>query len=497
MDLVEAEAMEAPDVVAPPAPPIIWAPQAGPQKALIDCGVPEIFFGGARGGGKTDGVLGKWALKAARYGKWFNAIMFRPTMPSQDDAWERACELFVAMGATVRERDKLIKLFGGRVRFRPLESVADADKYQGQNLTDVWVEEAGQYPDPRPIDRLWGALRSAHGVPTQMILTGNPGGPGQLWIKARYVDPRPGGMKIEKRPLPNGSTQSWVYIPSRIRDNKVLLAADPRYIDRLYQVGSAELVRAWLEGDWSAIEGAYFDCWSPALVIRPVTLPSHWLRFRAFDWGSARPFSVGWWAVASEALLTETGRIPAGALVCYREWYGASGPNQGLKLHAEEVAAGIVAREAGEEIRYSVADPSIFAEDGGPSIAERMYRSDGILWRPADNRRVAVNGHAGGWDQMRARMIGEDGRPMIYWFSTCADSIRTIPALQHDVARPEDVDSDQEDHAADQVRYACCSRPYALPAPQPTRPVPDTRAPTLDELVAWHDRRLKGQEKRI
>ena len=79
----------------------------------------------------------------------------------------------------------------------------------------------------------------------------------------------------------------------------------------------------------------------------------------------------------------------------------------------EQVAAGIRERET-ESIPWGVADPAIFAEDGGPSIAERMLP---VIWKPADNKRVARHGQLGGWDQMRQRMIGEDGRPMIYCFS--------------------------------------------------------------------------------
>jgi hypothetical protein len=59
---------------------------------------------------------------------------------------------------------------------------------------------------------------------------------------------------------------------------------------------------------------------------------------------------------------------------------------------------------------------------------------------------------------------------MVVTFSTCVDSIRTIPALQHDALRPEDVDSDMEDHAGDEWRYACMSRPWIrkkAPADQP------------------------------
>ena len=104
-------------------------------------------------------------------------------------------------------------------------------------------------------------------------------------------------------------------------------------------------MKAWLDGDWTIIDGAYFDCWNTELVIDPFTIPDHWFRFRAFDWGSAKPFSVGWWAVAGENYIHKGKVIPRGALVRYREWYGAKSANVGLKLTAEQVAAGIRERE--------------------------------------------------------------------------------------------------------------------------------------------------------
>jgi len=418
---------------------IIWSPQAGPQKALIDCPFPEIFYGGARGGGKTDGVLGKYAIKAETYGPAFNAIFFRKELPMLDDAIERSNQIYSQLGAIWNDQKKLWRFpSGGRLRFRPLERVQDADKYQGQNISDACVEEAGIYADSRAIDRLNGVLRSVSGTPTQLILTGNPGGAGQHWIKKRYIDPAPAGMKILKRPLPNGADHKYVFIPSKVQNNKLLLANDPDYINRLYLVGSDQLVKAWLNGDWNAVEGAFFDCWEESMVIRPFTIPSHWTRFRAFDWGSAAPFSVGWWAIAGE----DYEGIPRGAMVRYREWYGAVGPNKGLKITAAEVARGIIEREdSSEKINYSVADPAIFAEDGGPSIAERMA-NQGVCFSPADNKRVSRNGAMGGWDQMRSRMKDN----MLFTFSTCADSIRTIPSLQHDINKPEDLDTKAEDH---------------------------------------------------
>lgn len=480
-------------------PRIIWRPQAGPQHALLTCPTPEIFYGGARGGGKTDGVLGKYGHKASVYGSFFNAIFFRRELPMLDDAIERTQELYGALGAKWNEQKKSWRFReGGRVRFRPLERVADAEKYQGQNITDACVEEAGNYPDSRPIDRLNGVLRSAHGVPTQLILTGNPGGPGQLWIKARYIDPAPTGMKILYRELPGGLRHRYVFIPSRLENNRILMQADPAYIARLHLVGSPQLVKAWLEGDWAAIEGAFFPEFSMARhVVEPFLIPEHWTRFRAVDWGSAKPFSVGWYAVSDG----ERPGIARGAMVKYREWYGSTGePNVGLKLTAEQVADGIQVRSAGETIAYTSLDPSAFAEDGGPSIAEMMGRRK-VYCQRADNARVATVGRMGGWDQVRARLKGDGDGPGIVFFSTCVDTIRTLPAMQHDELKPEDIDTDSEDHAADETRYGCMSRPYMATPKKPRIPIHAYEARpdggmrgnlTIRELIERQQRRSKS-----
>ncbi len=362
---------------------------------------------------------------------------------------------------------------GGRVAFAYLDSVNDAAEYQGRNLTDAWVDEAGHYPDAAPIDRLFGVLRSADGVPVQMVVTANPGGVGQHWLAGRYrLIPFPDGPQVLTRELPDGSSHKMCVIPSRLTDNRILLEADPGYVSRLQLVGSRTLVRAWLEGDWSAVEGAFFDVWDPIRhVVAPFAVPAHWLRFRSLDWGSAKPFSVGWWAVAGEdvAACGDGGPriVPKGALVRYREWYGASAPNKGLRLTVADVAKGILARDgAGEKFAYSVADPSIFAEDGGPSRAE-VFADRGVQFDPADNRRVRGAGFIGGWDEVRQRLKGESpARPMLAVFDTCRDFLRTFPVLPHDPKHVEDVDTNAEDHVADETRYACMSRPWIQTAPQ-------------------------------
>ena len=247
------------------APLLVWAPQPGQQHKLVTCPYMEILFGGARGGGKTDGVLGKWAVKAQRYGVGFNGVFFRHEMPQADDLIERAKEIYIPLGAEWREQPRQFRMpGGGRVRFRPLENVVDAAKYQGQNLTDCAVEEAGNFADPKPIDMLFGALRSKGGVPVQLILTANPGGVGQQWIKNRYIDPAPRGMTPLVRKLANGAEHRYIYIPSRIQDNRILFAErsdlhQPAASGRLAGVGS-RVARRRLERHRRCVLSRVFRC---------------------------------------------------------------------------------------------------------------------------------------------------------------------------------------------------------------------------------------------
>lgn len=477
---------------------VLWRPQPGPQRALLACPIFEVFYGGARGGGKTDGCLGEWAQHAQAFGASASGMFVRRELTQLDEAIHRSHALFAPTGARWGEQKKTwVFPGGGRLKFRPLERAADAEKYQGHSYTRVYVEEATNFPDPAPIDRLRATLRSSAGVPCRLRLTGNPGGPGHSWVKARYIDPAPEGWtRIVENEGGEGGDLDRLFIPARLADNLALLDADPAYPARLRQSGSAVLVRAWLEGDWSVVEGAFFDCWRPGRhVLPPTPLPASWLRFRSFDWGSARPFSVGWWAVTSEDWQHPSGTVvERGALVRYREWYGANGPNRGLKLTAEAVALGIRARTpAGEDIAYTAADPACFIQDGGPSLAERFARS-GVPLRRADNQRVP------GWDQLRRRLVGDgagqNDRAMILCFETCRDSIRTLPALTHDPTRTEDLDTRGEDHAADEWRYACMSRPYTRPPPSVPRAgsLSLGRAQTFNELRRSITARRRARE---
>ena len=188
-------------------------------------------------------------------------------------------------------------------------------------------------------------------------------------------------------------------------------------------------------------------------MINPIRIKAHWPIYRSFDWGYFRPYSCGWWTVDDDGVI-------------YRilELYGVqhSGqdviPNQGVKWTPEKVFSEIQKMEhehpylAGKKI-FGSADPAIWDAETGISFAETAQKY-GLFFKPGDNKRIP------GWMQMHYRMMfDENGFPQMYIFKTCKDFIRTIPTLQYDEHKAEDLDTEGEDHIADETRYFCMSRP--------------------------------------
>lgn len=448
------------------------------QEAFILSPAEETLYGGARGGGKTWAVILDWLLHSDAYGKYSRGIVFRRTLVELDDFIEAARSVLEPAGHVWHEGKKFFRSPKGAVfRCRYLDNDSDAEKYQGHAYSRIYVEEIGNFPSEAPIRKLLGALRPpiAGGPPIrcQLKATANPGGPGQTWVKARYIDPAPA-----MTPFTLDKKRYKIFIPAKLKDNPHLMENDPDYVDRLKDVGSSELVRAWLDGDWSAVVGQYFQEFDRVKHVIPTApLPSHWkIRYRSHDWGSARPNCTLWFAVADGTPIEGVDtHIPRGALVVYRERYGWNGkPNEGERKTAKEVAQAILKAEEDDHHiidqnhELNKIDPSTFATNGGPSIAEEMARA-GVWWKRADNRRVAGQGPTGGWDQVRKRLKGEDGHPMIFIMDCCHHLLRTLPMIPTDKVNLDDIDTDSEDHAADSLRYGCMARPYTPPPPPEKR----------------------------
>jgi hypothetical protein len=363
-------------------------------------------------------------------------------------------------------------------------TVRNANHYIATNTMIVnkntWIgfDELGNWASNDIFKMLIGCLRNANEeVKTKRIrCSANPGGIGHHWVKRFFIDHAPMGYTPKADP---DTKMIVMFIPSKVQDNVLLMKRDPDYVNRLKGVGSPELVRAWLDGDWSVVTGAYFPEFNIAKhVIAPFKIPSHWFRIGGFDWGSSKPFCYLWCAISDGTIL------PRGSIIVYNEYYGCSEPNKGLKLDVRQVAEGIHLRDRLYPVHAAVADPAIFKEEGGFSIGQEFFRN-GIRFQRADNVRKA------GWEQVRKRLNGEDGKPQLYIFGTCEHLIRTLPAIQHDKTDPEDVDTDGEDHALDTLRYVCMTRVNPKDKALEPEKVRDITAFTFNDAM-----RIKRQEKK-
>jgi len=436
--------------------------QSGPQHRFVSCPANEIFFGGARGGGKSYGVILDWMAHFVKYGSKARGILFRRSMPELEDMQEKAEKILTPFGFEYHSQGKTwLHSNGGRLKMRYLDRDSDAEKYQGHQYNWMGFDEAGNWFSPSPINKLRSALRDASGVKVRMILTGNPGGAGHNWLKARYVDPSPPGKIMKEYDEETKTFWTRVFIPSLVTDNKILLKHDPGYIGRIKQSGPAWLVKAWLEGLWDIVAGGIIDdvFHRDVHVLRPFRIPKSWYVDRSFDWGSAKPFAVCWWAESdgTDAVMADGKRrcFPRGTIFHIAEYYGWNGtPNEGLHMPNRQIAQEIKKREdvikesmlTGQGIHPGCADTMIFNNDNGNSIAEEMSVA-GIRWEHADK---SPGSRVNGLNKLRELLSASHDKPMekpgMFIFDTCSNWLRTVPTIERDDKNPEDADTTGEEH---------------------------------------------------
>lgn len=441
-------------------PAEIIAPQPGPQALLVSCPCDDILYGGARGGGKSYGILIDWCAHESRWGKYARGILFRRTFPELEDMQVKAMEIFTAVGGRYFASPRTwVFPSGATLKMRYLDRDADAANYQGHEYNWMGFDEAGSWPSPAPLDMLRACLRSAHGVSHRLVHSCNPGGVGHNWVKGRYIDPAPALTPFKM----DGFTR--VFIPAKVQDNRKLMQNDPGYIDRLRQTGAEWLVKAWLEGDWDIVAGGAFDdIWRRDKHVLPrFDIPASWRIDRSFDWGSSKPFSVGWWAESdgTECVIGGVTRhFPRGTLIRVAEYYGWNGkPNEGLKMLAVDVAKKILKMETelfpGRKVKPGPADSSIYDVENGTGIGQDMEKI-GAYWERADKR---PGSRKSGFEAVRKMLAASLKTPLeepgLFVTENCTHFIRTIPVLPRSERDMDDIDTNAEDHVYDEVRYRC------------------------------------------
>lgn len=413
----------------------------------------HLCYGGARGGGKSWAMRRKFVLLAMNY-PGLKLLLLRRTMPElrRNHIVPLLGEL---AGYASYNGDSKTFVFpnGSRLELGYCDNEGDVSRYQGAEYDVLGFEEATLFPEEWVVMITTSVRTTRKDWQVRFYYTCNPGGVGHAYIKRLFIDRR---YKPGERP------EDYRFIKATVLDNHVLAESDPGYIQRLKALPPAKR-RAHLEGDWSVYEGQVFEEFTDdpdhyqdrrhSHVIAPFELPEDWQIYRGFDFGYARPFSVGWWAVDRENRL-------------YRilELYGCvpGEPNTGVRWEPRRIFQEIQRIESehrwlkGKRIR-GVADPSIWDKSRGESIAE-MAERERVYFDKGDNTRIP------GWMQLHYRLaFDENGIPGLYVFNTCREFLRTLPLLQYDRSRPEDVDSQGEDHIADECRYICMARPTTPP----------------------------------
>lgn len=446
------------------------------QAAFHATSANEVLYGGAAGGGKTKALIMDAFFRTLQH-PGTTAVIFRRTYQELEDTdIKEAMSSYpseVAKYNAGRHEFKMVN--GSRILFRHCEHEEDRFRYSGIEIQFLYFDELTSF-EQTIYDFLKTRLRAKKSLGVVPIVrsASNPGNIGHGWVKKMFVDAGP-YMSIQEQEIYSEALHKTKvirtqYIPALATENPFITED---YIFQLEMKPEA-LRRALLNGDWDSFEGQVFTefvndpshykdgLWTH--VIEPFPIPLHWPRYMSFDHGYTKPFSVGWWAIA-----------PDGTAYRYREWYGTKPrqANVGVTYTPAQIAEGIIAREAAEFADNltidRIADPAIFDKSRGDSVADQMSPCEnhkGVFFRKGDNTRLA------GKMQLHERLrFNPDGKPGIYIFSTCEDWLRTVPTLPYSTTKPEDVDTNAEDHAYDDTRYFLMAHPVVPKKQRHTEPV--------------------------
>lgn len=419
------------------------------QKLALKAKTKYVGYGGARGGGKSWFVRTKAKLLALKF-PGIKILIIRRTYP---ELINNHINILVSELNGIARYNKSEKVFtflnGSIIKMGYCSGDQDLLQYQGSEWDVIFFDEATNLSEYQ-MKTIIACLRGVNDFPKRVYFTCNPGGQGHQYIKRIFID---------KRYEDGERAEDYTFVQALVGDNIKLMETQPDYIRQLEAL-PPKIKEAWLNGSWDVYEGQYFEefvdrpehyldrQWTH--VIEPFDIPSSWTIHRSFDWGYRRPWSLGWWALDHDG-------------VAYRilEFYGCTKtPNEGRKWTPNKVFSEIHRIECehpwlkGKNIQ-GVADPAIWNTEYGESIAETAAKNM-VYFSKGDHERIP------GWMQMHYRMaFDENGYPMMYVFKNCKDFIRTIPTLMYDEHEVEDIDTDGEDHIADETRYFFMSRPIA------------------------------------
>lgn len=484
----------------------LWEPQEGPQKAFYYSTADEVMYGGAAGGGKSDGLLGS-SLKQVNH-PYYRGLILRRTLKElkmAEGLIDKSHRLLQGVASWNGEENSFTFPTGAKIQFGYCDVDKDVYRYQGSGFSGMYFDELTHFTEFQYMT-ISGYVRSVYeGLRKEVRSATNPGSVGHAWVKRRFIDAM-APYEIVRSSL-TGLTRQ--FIPAKVTDNKILMERDPDYIKRLR--GLPEPWRtALLNGDWNIFAGQAFPDWNFERHTREAfDMPYWWPRLIAIDWGYTSN------AAAISLVQSDEPRKYA-----YREMY-----TRGVR--PKDMAERLIDTHTYpdgqlENVKRVVLDRAAWAQTGADkTIAqqfEEVFRKVGWTLTPSDSRdrigrkmlihemlrlnplkpvkpKPPVDDY---WAE-RFRLEGdtavaeyealgvEEILPQMQIFRPtpdgrygCPNLLRTLPTLVLDEKNVEDVDTNQEDHPYDALGYGLKEMNYR---------------PTDIPMEIKLDQRLKGADR--
>ncbi|MEI8291540.1 MAG: phage terminase large subunit [Verrucomicrobiota bacterium] len=406
-------------------------------------GPTAVGFGGARGGGKSHWLLAQLGADDCQRLPGLKCLLLRKVGKSNlEQLSDLRQRLFTRLPHKfAAARGLLTFANGSRIIAGHFQCEKDIDAYLGLEYDVIGIEEATTLSARKYHDIVTCCRSSKPGWRPRVYATTNPGGVGHVWFRTQYVIPFQLRQEKDTR-----------FIPATIRDNSF---TNPEYRSTLERLTGWQK-RAWMDGDWDIAAGQFFTTFR-----REFHIVDDFQDGRAVEWAAGFDYGFNHYTVALLGAYDADGNLFIVDEHAARGWVP--------ERHAEAIKA--MCQRHGVTLnprpRYSaplsrfVAGQDLFArQSNGFSIA-RQYADQGINLRAAHPDRV------NGWAAI-LRGFGDPAagiKPTLFIHRRCTRLIETLPCLQHDPNRPEDVlkvDSDEDgiggDDAADALRYLVANR---------------------------------------
>ena len=428
---------------------ILQARQLAASAAARLCDAPDgpmaIGYGGARGGGKSHWLLAQMGADDCQRVPGLKCLLLRKVGKANLEHFEDLRQrLFWKLGHEFSAFRGILSFNNGsRIIAGHFQNEKDIDAYLGLEYDVIGIEEATTLTARKYQDISTCCRTSKPNFRPRIYSTTNPGGVGHGWYRTKFIVPFQEKSETETR-----------FIPARVTDNRW---NNPEYV-RVLENLTGWQKRAWLDGDWDIAAGQYFTT-----LRREVHVIADFDETRAVEWFAALDYGFAHYTVCLLGCRDGDGNIFIVDEHAERLWLP--------QRHATAIKAMLTRHKIGErkleisELKRFVAGADVFSRQSDGTTIAAQYSKLGITLRCANTDRV------NGWAEILTHFGDVEAgiHPTLFIHKRCGRLLETLPALQHDPNRPEDVlkiDADEDgiggDDAADALRYLVATKSRAV-----------------------------------